>query len=237
MNIAIILAGGTGTRLGGNVPKQYLTVNEKPILAFSLETFQKHADIDKIVIVANAEWEAYILEILDRYGIEKFAGFAPAGESRQHSVLNGMGAVKALDGVGADEDLVLVHDAARPNVSERMIDEALMLNGKDATLPVIPIPDTTYYSENGREITQLLDRDKLYAGQTPEAFLLNKFYAIHEGLSDAELCAVRGTCQLAFSHGLTVRMYAGEHANYKITTMVDLEKFKSEKQDALGRNS
>ena len=207
MNIAIILAGGTGTRLGGNVPKQYLTVNEKPIIAFSLETFQHHPNVDKIVIVANAEWEVYLLEILEQYGIDKFAGFAPAGESRQHSVLNGMRVARSLEGAGADEDLVLVHDAARPNASSRMLDEALRLEGRDATLPVIPIPDTTYYSEDGQEITQLLDRDKLYAGQTPETFLLNKFYAVHEKMSDAELCAVRGACQLAYSKGLSVRLY------------------------------
>ena len=231
MNIAIILAGGTGTRLGGDVPKQYLEVNGKPILAFSLETFQAHSGIDKIVIVANAEWEAYIQDVLRQYGIEKFAGFAPAGQSRQHSVLNGMRVARSLPGAD-DETLVLVQDAARPNVSTRMIDESLRLEGYDAARPVIPIPDTTSYSEDGREITQLLDRDKLYAGQTPETFLLNKFYALHESLSDAELCAVRGSCQLAFSKGLSVRLYEGEHANYKITTMVDLEKFKSEKADA-----
>lgn len=229
MNIAIILAGGTGTRLDGDVPKQYLTVNGKPVLAFSLEVFEAHPAVDKIVIVANAEWEAYILEALKRYGIKKFAGFAPAGESRQHSVLSGMTVARALSGA-AEDAVVLVHDAARPNVNARMIDDSLQLQGYDATLPVIPIADTVYYSENGREITQLPDRDKLYAGQSPEAFLLNKFYAAHADLSDAELCAVRGTCQLAHSKGLSVRLYAGEFSNYKITTMVDLEKFKSEQE-------
>ena len=234
MNIAIILAGGTGTRLGGDVPKQYLTVNEKPIIAFSLETFQTHPGIDGIVIVANDEWQDYIKGVLKQYGIDKFAGFAPAGQSRQHSVLNGMAVAKTLEGAD-DETLVLVQDAARPNVSAAMIDEALRLEGYDAALPVIPIPDTTYYSEDGREITSLLDRDKLFAGQTPETFVLNRFYAIHENMSDAELCAVRGACQLAYSKGFTVRLYPGDHANYKITTMVDLEKFKSEKQDTSRR--
>ena len=230
MNIAIILAGGTGTRLGGDVPKQYLTVNGKPILAFSLEALEAHPAIDRIVIVANAEWEAHILEILQKYGIQKFAGFAKAGESREHSVLNGMTLARTLCG-GAQDALAVIQDAARPNLSARLIDEALDMQGYDATLPVVPVPDTTYYSEDGREITQLLDRDKLYAGQTPETFVLEKFYALHEGLSDAELAAVRGACQLAHSTGLRVRLFAGEHANYKITTMVDLEKFRSEQKE------
>ena len=184
--------------------------------------------------MANDEWQDYIKGVLKQYGIDKFAGFAPAGQSRQHSVLNGMAVAKTLEGAD-DETLVLVQDAARPNVSAAMIDEALRLEGYDAALPVIPIPDTTYYSEDGREITSLLDRDKLFAGQTPETFVLNRFYAIHENMSDAELCAVRGACQLAYSKGFTVRLYPGDHANYKITTMVDLEKFKSEKQDTSRR--
>ena len=229
MNIAIVLAGGTGSRLGGDLPKQYLTVNEKPILAFSLETLNAHPAIDHIVIVANAEWEGYILEILDRYGIKKFAGFAPAGQSRQHSVLNGMTVAKSLDGVD-DTTLVAIHDAARPNVSARMIGESLQLQGYDATLAVIPIPDTVYYSDDGVQVSQVLNRDKLYAGQSPETFLLNKFYKAHENLSDDELCAVRGTAQLAYAQGLSVRLYPGEQSNYKITTMLDLEKFKLEQQ-------
>ncbi len=229
MNIAILLAGGTGTRLGGDVPKQYLEVNGKPVIAFSLETFQAHPAVDKIVIVANDDWNTYLLEVMQRYGITKFAGFAPAGESRQHSVLNGLAAAKALDGVD-DATSVLIHDAARPNVDARMIGDALDMQGYDATLPVIQVPDTVYYSENGKEVTQLLNRDMLYAGQSPECFLLNKFYAAHEGMTDAELGAVRGTAQLAYLKGFTVRLCAGDPKNYKITTMVDLEKFRSEQR-------
>ena len=230
MNIAILLAGGTGTRLGGDVPKQYLEVNGKPVIAFSLEVFQAHPAVDKIVIVANDEWHSYLLETMQRYGITKFAGFAPAGESRQHSVLSGLTVAKALEGVD-DTALALIHDAARPNVDARMIGDALDMQGYDATLPVIQVPDTVYYSENGKEVTQLLNRDKLYAGQSPECFLLNKFYAAHNGLSDAELSAVRGTAQLAYSQGFTVKLCAGDPKNYKITTMVDLEKFRSEQRE------
>ena len=230
MNIAIILAGGTGTRLGSDIPKQYLTVNNKPVLAFSLEAFEAHSGIDKIVIVANAEWEDYISEVLKKYHITKFAGFASGGESRQHSVLNGLKAAKTLCETD-DETLVLIHDAARPNVSARIISESLDLQGYDATLPVIQIPDTVYYSENGKEVTQLLDRDKLYAGQSPESFVLNKFLAAHDALSDAELAAVRGTAQLAYAQGFSVRLCAGDPKNYKITTMLDLEKFRLEQEE------
>lgn len=227
MNYAIVLAGGTGTRLGGNIPKQYLEINGKAVIVYSLETFENHSGIDKIVVVAATEWQAYILEKIKEYNITKFIGFADAGKSRQHSVLNAMEYLYSNITQITKEDIVLFHDSARPNMSARLIDECLDLQGYDGTMPVISVPDTIYYSENGAQVDNILNRDKLYAGQAPEAFPLEKYYRINKTLTDEELSLVRGSSQIAFLKGLKIRLFAGENENYKITTAMDFEKFKN----------
>ena len=230
MNYAILLCGGTGTRLGANIPKQYLTVNGRTILSYPLQAMQEHPMIDKIVIVANEEWYDLITKEMEQFKIDKFFCFAPAGESRQHSILNGARTIAERADSVSDEDKILTHDAARPNLTEKLIEDSLDFEDYDATLPVINVTDTTYFSEDGKNISQLLNRDKLFAGQTPETFYLNSFLRIHENKSDEELAATRGASQLAYAEGLRVKLFSGDFNNYKITTLQDYERFKIQKE-------
>lgn len=221
MNTAIILAGGTGTRLGGNIPKQYLEVGKKPVIVYCLEKFEENKLIDEIVIVAAQEWQNYITEKIT--DISKFRCFAPAGENRQHSVLNGM---RMSDSHTTN---VIIHDAARPNVSDEIITECITgLNDYDGVMPVLPVKDTIYYSETGETISTLLNRDMLYAGQAPESFKYEKYLAIHEEMTTEDLEKVKGSSEIAHKKGLRVKIIKGDEHNYKITTTMDLEKFKSE---------
>ena len=226
MNYAILLCGGTGTRLGANIPKQYLRVNGKAIMSYCMISAQKHPDVDSIVIVAHEDWRDFIKNEIDNFGVDKFFCFADAGESRQHSVLSGMKAIiDNAESVSAD-DKVIIHDAARPNLSEKLITDSFDFGEYDCTLPVINVTDTTYYSEDGKEVTQLLNRDKLYGGQTPEGFYLKQFYDVNMAMTDEQLSAVRGSCQAAFEAGLKVRMIPGDTNNYKITTIEDYDRFR-----------
>ena len=230
MNYAILLCGGTGTRLGANIPKQYLMVNGQTVLSYPLQTLQQHPLVDRIVIVANEEWYDLITEEMNRFKIDKFFCFAKAGESREHSMLNGAYAIVSKTGVASNEDKILTHDAARPNISNEIIENAFQLDEHEATFPVISVADTTYLSEDGMSISQLLNRDHLFAGQTPETFCLNDFIRMHDGMSDEEICSIRGACQLAFSKGYRVKMFEGETNNYKITTIQDYERFRIQKE-------
>ena len=227
MVTAIVLAGGTGTRLGSDTPKQYLEVGQRPVISYCLERFQLHSMVDAIVIVAAKEWHDYISQWIKKGKVSKFLGFAQAGSSRQHSVLNGLN--KVLE-IGVSElDAVLIHDAARPNVSEKMITECIQrLSGADGAMPVLPVKDTIYLSRTGKSIDSLLERDQLFAGQSPECFNLCKYYAIHTGMSEEELAVVRGSSEIAYNHSLSVALIPGDERNYKITTIADLEKFKLE---------
>lgn len=224
MNIAIILAGGTGTRIGTDIPKQYIKVLGKPIILYCLEKFESHRQIDNIVVVASEIWQNYIMSWIKQESLAKFSCFAPAGSSRQHSIVNGL--IKAKSIGATQNDNIIIHDAARPNVSENIISQCIEgLSGYDGVMPVLPVKDTIYLSKDGEQITSLLNRDQLYAGQAPESFKYGKYFEINNGMTEADLSKVKGSSEIAYRHGLKIRMIQGDEHNYKITTKEDMNKF------------
>ncbi|MBQ6743544.1 MAG: 2-C-methyl-D-erythritol 4-phosphate cytidylyltransferase [Acidaminococcaceae bacterium] len=232
MVTALILSGGTGTRLGGSIPKQYLLVNNKPIIGYCMDTFQANSTITNIVIVADCSWWNMLQEYIHDYDISKFVGFANAGQSRQHSILNGLRCIRDLG--GKPEDLVVIHDAARPCVSTEIINQCIsLLEDFDCSMPVISVKDTVYVSEDGKNINSLLNRDYLFAGQAPEGCHLGTYLAINEALTDEELEQIRGTCAIAYDKGLKVGLFPGSEKNYKITTKDDYNKFVMEMRKSL----
>lgn len=229
MNIALVLSGGTGTRLGANMPKQYIEVNRKPILLYCLETLCKSEHIDGIHIVAAKEWQEKILSWLEKYGGEeyelqhKFRGFSLPGENRQLSIFNGLTDIKEY---AEQEDLVLIHDAARPLLSSAMIEECFAaIDGYDGVLPVLPMKDTVYLSKDGKQITSLLNRSEVFAGQAPELFRLGAYYDANESLLPDKILQINGSTEPAILDGLKVAVIPGDEANFKITTQSDLERF------------
>lgn len=227
MTTAIILSGGSGTRLGGDIPKQYLEVSGQPIIMHGLGCFEKHPAIDSIIIVAAGAWQGFLSTHLQAAGISKFKGFAEAGRTRQHSIWNGLQAAKASG--TQDTDGVIIHDAARPHVSCCLLDACIdALEVADGALPVIPAKDTLYLSHSGACIDGLLNRDEIFAGQAPESFNFGKYYVIHATATDEQLAATRGSCEIAHRHGMKIKLVPGDENNYKITTKVDLEKFQQE---------
>lgn len=230
MATGLILSGGIGVRVGGTMPKQYLTVQGKPILIHCMERFEASEEIDAVIVVAAAEWQQTIRDWAESYGLRKLKGFADAGESRQHSIWNGLRKMKAL-GAGED-DIVVVHDAVRPCVSEKLLRECVRAAEEaDGAMPVIAVKDTVYYSADGKGIDELLDRDRLYAGQAPESFRFGKYYAIHEKWKTEDLHKVRGSSEMAYRCGLRIRMIPGDEANFKITTPEDLKKFRKQMEE------
>lgn len=225
MTTAIILSGGTGTRMGSERPKQYIEVEGKPVLWYSLRIFEKHPLIDRFVVVAAVEWRDYVNDVIRKSGMKKFSGFADAGSSRQQSIYNGI--LKVRDSGADDHDIVIIHDAVRPFVSEKVLADCVnMLDGADGAVPVLPVRDTVYRSVDGSHISALLNRDELFAGQAPESFRFGKYLSAHENLSEEELSLIRGSSEIAFKAGMKIRMFSGDETNYKITTPDDLEKFR-----------
>ncbi len=229
MNLAIVLSGGNGTRLGASIPKQYIEVAGKPIIVYCLEALQMSDDIDEICVVAAPEWTESIKKWAYSYGITKLEGCAAGGPSRQHSIKNGL--EYFINKGKCAGCRVLIHDAARPNLTGTLIKRCMEgLEGFDGVLPALPVKDTVYYSNDGKSITRLLERSCLFAGQSPESFDLEKYWQINKDLTDEELMAVTGTSQIAFECGLNIAIVDGDENNYKITTVADLEKFEESKR-------
>lgn len=228
MNIALILSGGTGTRVGLNIPKQYAEIGGQPIISYCLQTFLKHEEIDAICIVAEEEWRDYILEAIgkgetSKAFAEKFRGFSLPGDTRQLSILSGLRDIMKW----ADEaDYVMIHDAARPLLTGEMISECFAaVQGHDGVLPVLPMKDTVYFSESGEKVDSLLQRSNIYAGQAPEVFALGKYYQANVALSMDDMLKINGSTEPAILAGMDIAMIPGDEQNFKITTRMDLERF------------
>ncbi len=236
MNIALILSGGSGVRVGSSIPKQYIEVSGRPIITYCIKTLSAHEAVDVIWIVAEKEWQEKIIAWLKMFGLEtKVKGFSLPGENRQLSILNGLEDIAVF---AKEEDYVMVHDAARPCLSAQMISDCFAgVNGHDGILPVLPMKDTVYLSKDGKSIASLLNREQIFAGQAPEVFVLGKYLDANRELLEKEcentdgkmqsvILSINGSTEPAILAGLDVAMIPGEEENFKITTREDLERFR-----------
>ena len=223
MNYAVILSGGVGSRLGLDVPKQYYEVNGQPIIRYVIDTIEKCDFIDGFVIVAESRWQEYIKEQISV--LKKFLGFAFPGENRQLSIYNGLEFLKHICTVN-ENDIVLIQDAARPNTSVDLICRCFSLaENEDGAMPVLPMKDTIYFSKSGQQVDGLLNRNELFAGQSPESFRFKKYLKANEALLPEQIYRINGSTEPAILAGMNIKMIAGEESNYKITTESDLQRF------------
>lgn len=226
MNIAIILAGGKGTRMGiTDQPKQFIDIYGKPIVIHTLETFDIHSEIDYIAVVCLEEWHDDLRRWLRKFEINKVRWIAPAGTTRQESVFNGLTAIK---NDVKQTDIVVIHDSARPLISARIISDNIHgAQSASSVDTVIPTTDTIIRSVDQRVISEIPVRKELFIGQTPQSFKYQEIYEAHlnaqlEGINDAT-----DDCQLILRKGGEVSLVVGERLNFKVTTMEDLLILKS----------
>ena len=224
MNAALLLSGGLSERIGSlGLPKQFYEVDGKPIMMYSLMRLEKCDGISSITIAAPEEWQERISDWVRDYGIGKFRMFTLPGRTRQHSIYNGLLALRNTLG---ERDYIVVHDAARPLVSVQDISDCVnAAAGEDGAMPSIKVSDTIYKSADGIGITGLLDRDELFAGQAPECYDFAKYLAAYEQLTDDEIARFRGSSEIAFKAGMNIRLYGGNPGNIKISTLADLRYF------------
>lgn len=227
MNIVLILSGGTGTRMGLDVPKQYLEVGGRRILEYCMQPFAESGCIDAVQIVADIKWRETIEKCLAHVGLmEKFRGFSAPGVNRQLSIVSGL---EDINQYASPDCAVMIHDAARPRVSSALIERSLAaLPGHDGVLPVLPMKDTVYYSETGQKIDRLLQRECVYAGQAPETFRLGTYLAANRALLPERILEINGSTEPAVLAGLDIVLIPGEEQNYKITTRADMQRFERE---------
>lgn len=228
MNIAILLSGGTGQRLGGDIPKQYIKVEGKPIIIYSLETLENSNWIDIIQIVAHNQWIHEIEKWAAEYCVDKkICGYSAPGENRQMSIYN---ALLDINAFAKPNDNVFIHDSARPNLDLSTIQASFeALSGYDGVIPVLPMKDTVYLSKEGQQIDALLDRKQVFAGQSPETFIYGKYLKANQRLMESgEILNINGSTEPAILAGMKMHMISGDERNYKITTGDDLDRFKEQ---------
>lgn len=225
MNIALLTAAGAGTRMGQDVPKQFLTVNEKPIIAYTMEAFQSHPEVDEILVVCLEEWQPMLRAYARQFNISKLLRTVPGGASGQESIYNGIMDL-ARDHEGSD--LILVHDGNRPFVSERIISDCIRtarLYG-DA-VAAIPCHEAMVLTEDGVISAGNIDRDRLKRTQTPHGFTLGKMCELHRIAKEKGIANTTATCTLMMELGEPVHFYDGSEKNIKLTTLDDMDIFKA----------
>jgi len=225
MNIAVILAGGSGTRMGSDIPKQFIDIYGKPMIIHTIESFDVNSEIDKIVISCKEEWQEDLKIWIRKFGLNKVKYIVSGGSTRQESVYN---AIRALDGVCTDDDILVIHDAARPLISQRIINENIE-GAKEfgAVDTVIPSADTIVKSVDGNTINSIPVRSELYLGQTPQSFKYNLIKSAHEASIENSTSDATDDCQLVLGINKNVHLVKGDKLNFKITTFEDLLLLKS----------
>lgn len=216
-----ILAGGSGTRMGiGNMPKQFLTLGSKPIIIHTIEKFLLIQNIDKIIIGVNPQYVLHMQDLINKH-LEKFSDkitVVQGGKDRNETILN------VCDVIEDKSAVLITHDAVRPFVSMKTIEENIALIDKyDAVDTAVPAIDTIVESVNGELISTIPDRKYYYQGQTPQTFRVNDFLKLYSELTEDEKNILTDACKIFVLKNKKVALANGHYSNIKITTVTDLK--------------
>lgn len=225
MNIALIIAGGRGVRMQQEVPKQFLTVNGKPVIVYTLEAFQRHADIDAIAVVCISGWESILSAYAREYGITKLKHIIPGGNCGQASIRNG---VLELEKHYDRQDLVLVHDAIRPMVSAEIISDCIATATEHGSaIAVIPCQEAMLVTEDQLSTRVSFPRASLRRTQTPQGFPIGTLADAHREALERGITDSIASCTLMVELGRTIYFSHGSEKNLKLTTPDDIDIFKA----------
>lgn len=224
-NIALLIAGGSGNRMGQSIPKQFLTVNERPVIVYTLEAFQKHPEIDVIAVVCIEGWQSVLQAYANQFNITKLQYIIPGGLNGQDSIRNG---VYELGNHFAIDDIVLIHDAIRPMVSAEIISDCIRVTReKGNAIAVIPCAEAMMQTENGLEAIGSYPRDRLKRTQTPQGFRLGEICDLHRRALEVGITNSIASCTLKIEMGEKVYFSMGSEKNIKLTTVEDIDIFKA----------
>ena len=225
--IAVIIAGGSGSRMGQDIPKQFINVYDKPVLIYTLEGFQKHPLIDAIEVVCLEGWHDILRAYAKQFGIDKLQWIVSGGTTGQESIRNG---VYNLEGKAADDDIIIVHDGIRPLVDETVLtDVILKAREYGNAVTSLPYNEQIFVVDDEKSTVKYIPRETLRRVSTPQGYrfgLLDEKY--HEAFEKG--IGIRGSAYTnTMMVELGVRLYfaAGSDKNIKLTTKDDLEMFKA----------
>lgn len=225
MNIALIIAGGTGERMGQNIPKQFLNVYDKPVIVYTMEAFQRCKKVDYIIVVSVEGWDNMIWAYAKQFGITKLKSIVCGGECGQESIYNG---IIEIHKYFSEKDIVLVHDAIRPMVSDEIIEDCIrVVEEKGNAITVIPCQEAMLETRNEESTISSYPRNQLKRTQTPQGFYLKDMLSMHAEAKKKGITNSIATCTLAVELRYTLFFSKGSEKNLKLTTVDDLDIFKA----------
>ena len=227
MNIALIIAGGVGSRMGQSIPKQFLNIYDKPVIIYTLEAFQRHPNVDAIEVVCLDGWHEILRAYAKQYGITKLSWIVSGGSTGQESIRNG---VYNLEGKCADDDIVIIHDGIRPLVEESVLSDVIAkCQQYGNAVTAMPYNEQIFLVDDEISTTRYIPRETIRRVSTPQAYRFGKLdWAYHEAF-EKEI----GIYGSAYTNTMMVelgeRLYfaAGSDKNIKLTTKDDMELFKA----------
>ena len=225
-NIAIIFAGGSGARMGSGIPKQFLEVDNKPILIHTLEIFDDHPEIDEIYVACRKDYIGQLNKLVKKFMLTKVMGIVEGGATGQDSIYNGLMAAKANN----ENAIVLIHDGVRPCINAEVITdniESVKANGTAITCT--SMYETPVSSKDGKKIDSAPPRSEFYTAQAPQSFYLNDIIAVHDETrqTNPSYDGIVDSCSLMRASGKDVYIVEGPRGNIKVTTPEDLYIFRA----------
>lgn len=228
-NIAIIIAGGSGHRMGQDIPKQFINVYDKPIIIYTLESFQKHPMVDEIEVVCIEGWEQILWAYAKQFGIDKLRWIVPGGNSGQESIRNG---VYNLQGKCKNGDIVIIHDGVRPLVDGEILSDVIRTAQKYGNgVTSRPVNEQVFLVNEKDDTTSsaYIQREKLRIVATPQAYEFSNLFARYKEAFEKGI-GIHGssyTNTMMVELGETLHLASGSDRNIKLTTKDNLEIFKA----------
>lgn len=228
MNIAILIAGGSGNRMGQDIPKQFMHIDGTPVIIMTMLAFEKHPDIDAIAVVCLEGWETVLQSYANQFSIKKLKWIFPGGNTGMESIHNGIYGLKEAG--CADDDLVLIHDSVRPLLAQEIISSNIAIcKTYGYAITGIQCREAVLESKDGFTTTTSIPRDTLIRTQTPQTFRLGNIIKVHEEAKEKGIANSVASCTLIAELGKdrTMHIVPGSEKNIKITTVEDLEMIKA----------
>lgn len=225
MNIAIIIASGTGQRMGNSIPKQFIHVNDKPIIIYTLEAFEKHPNIDAIEVVCLEGWHEILKAYAKQYNIKKLKWIVSGGKTGQESIRNGVFNLKKICG---RDDIIIIHDGIRPLVDENVLSDVLVKCSQYGNgVTSLPYNEQIFIKEDEETTKKYIPREKLRRVQTPQAYKFEKLlWAYEKAFKDnIGISGSSYTNTMMVDLGEKLFFAIGSEKNIKLTTKEDLEIF------------
>jgi 2-C-methyl-D-erythritol 4-phosphate cytidylyltransferase len=225
-NIALVIAAGTGSRMHQEIPKQFLNVDNIPVIIYTLMAFQKHPLIHAIEVVCLEGWHETLYAYCRQFGIAKLENIVSGGESGQDSIRKGL--YDLADRYHEDDDVVLVHDAIRPMVTSEIISNAIeVCRDRGNAITVIPCTAAMLKTTDGMITTEQVPRDNLKITQTPQTFFLFDLIDAHKEALERGITNSVASCTMYIELGRKLYLSNGSEKNIKLTSTDDLEIFKA----------